>query len=253
MGGEAADGSGGRIQAGDEAAEAGGDGAEDMAVAESEDIQGLFPQPARYVLQYRRGENDSLVVSLDGAAIEPQVTWGTSPEMVLPVGGKLPVPGEEADPHRRDHIERALAYMGLEPEMPITDIALDKIFIGSCTNSRIEDLRAAAEVVRGKQRAASVKLAMVVPGSGLVKQQAEREGLDKVFTDAGFEWREPGCSVCSATNGEFVEKGHRCVSTTNRNFVGRQGPGARTHLAGPMMAAAAALTGRITDVRRLGG
>ncbi len=188
-------------------------------------------------------------VRLDAASIEPQVTWGTSPEMVAPISARIPDPADVEDPHRRDGYERALAYMGLEAQMPITDIAIDKVFIGSCTNSRIEDLRAAAQVVRGHRVAGSVKLAMVVPGSGLVKSQAEREGLDRVFTEAGFEWREPGCSMCLAMNADRLEAGERCASTSNRNFEGRQGQGGRTHLVSPEMAAAAAVSGHFVDVR----
>ncbi|MCA1245265.1 3-isopropylmalate dehydratase large subunit [Massilia sp. MS-15] len=191
------------------------------------------------------------VVQLDAAQILPQVTWGTSPEMVIPVDGRVPDPGQEPDAVRRDAIEKALAYMDLAPNTPIEDIRIDKVFIGSCTNSRIEDLRAAAEVVRGRRRAASVKLAMVVPGSGLVKEQAEREGLDRIFRDAGFEWREPGCSMCLAMNADRLEPGERCASTSNRNFEGRQGQGGRTHLVSPAMAAAAGIAGRFVDVRAL--
>ncbi len=191
------------------------------------------------------------VVELDAGAIEPQVTWGTSPEMVGPVGGRVPNPASLEDPVRRQSLERALQYMGLQPDTPITEIRIDKVFIGSCTNSRIEDLRAAAEVVKGRSVAASVKLAMVVPGSGLVKRQAEQEGLDRVFRDAGFEWREPGCSMCLAMNDDRLEPGERCASTSNRNFEGRQGAGGRTHLVSPAMAAAAAVAGRFVDVRSL--
>jgi 3-isopropylmalate/(R)-2-methylmalate dehydratase large subunit len=187
----------------------------------------------------------------DAAAIEPQVTWGTSPEMVVPVGGRVPDPDRERDESRRDGIAKALQYMGLEPNTAITDIAIDKVFIGSCTNSRIEDLRAAAAIARGRRVAASVKLALVVPGSGSVKAQAESEGLDRVFRDAGFEWREPGCSMCLAMNDDRLEPGERCASTSNRNFEGRQGAGGRTHLVSPAMAAAAAVAGRFVDVRRL--
>jgi 3-isopropylmalate/(R)-2-methylmalate dehydratase large subunit len=190
------------------------------------------------------------VVELDAASIEPQVTWGTSPEMVAPVGARVPDPAQVADATRRDGMRRALAYMGLEANMPIESIAIDKVFIGSCTNSRIEDLRAAAAVVKGKQKAASVKLAMVVPGSGLVKQQAEAEGLDQIFLAAGFEWREPGCSMCLAMNADRLEPGERCASTSNRNFEGRQGQGGRTHLVSPAMAAAAGIAGHFVDVRR---
>ena len=190
-------------------------------------------------------------VEIDAAAIRPQVTWGTSPEMVVPVDGRVPDPSEEKDPVKREALERALVYMGLDPRTPITDIAIDKVFIGSCTNSRIEDLRAAASVVKGRRVASRVKLAMVVPGSGLVKQQAESEGLDRVFRDAGFEWREPGCSMCLGMNDDRLSPGDRCASTSNRNFEGRQGAGGRTHLVSPAMAAAAALAGRFVDVRTL--
>ena len=192
------------------------------------------------------------VVRLDAAAIAPQVTWGTSPEMVTTVDGRVPDPAMQSDPVKRGSIEHALAYMGLAPNTPITEIAVDKVFIGSCTNSRIEDLRAAAAVAKGRHVAPNVKLAMVVPGSGLVKQQAEREGLDKVFTEAGFEWRDPGCSMCLAMNADRLEPGERCASTSNRNFEGRQGPGGRTHLVSPAMAAAAAVTGHFADVRKFG-
>jgi 3-isopropylmalate/(R)-2-methylmalate dehydratase large subunit len=188
---------------------------------------------------------------LDAAAIAPQVTWGTSPEMVVAVDARVPDPDRERDATRRDGMEKALAYMGLEPDTPITGIRVDKVFIGSCTNSRIEDLRQAAAVARGRRVAANVKLAMVVPGSGLVKAQAEAEGLDRVFRDAGFEWREPGCSMCLAMNDDRLEPGERCASTSNRNFEGRQGAGGRTHLVSPAMAAAAAVEGRFVDVRRL--
>jgi len=188
---------------------------------------------------------------LDAAAIAPQVTWGTSPEMVVAVDARVPDPDRERDATRRDGMEKALAYMGLEPDAPITGIRVDKVFIGSCTNSRIEDLRQAAAVARGRRVAPNVKLAMVVPGSGLVKAQAEAEGLDRVFRDAGFEWREPGCSMCLAMNDDRLEPGERCASTSNRNFEGRQGAGGRTHLVSPAMAAAAAVEGRFVDVRRL--
>ena len=191
------------------------------------------------------------VVTLDAGLIRPQVTWGTSPEMVTGVDGAVPDPMDEADPVKRAGIERALAYMGLTPRMPIRQITIDKVFIGSCTNSRIEDLRAAADVVRGKRVADGVKLALVVPGSGLVKRQAEEEGLDRVFSAAGFEWREPGCSMCLAMNADRLEPGERCASTSNRNFEGRQGPGGRTHLVSPAMAAAAAVVGHFVDVREL--
>jgi 3-isopropylmalate/(R)-2-methylmalate dehydratase large subunit len=188
---------------------------------------------------------------LDGASIAPQVTWGTSPEMVVAVDGRVPDPDRERDATRRDGMEKALSYMGLVPNTPMTDIRIDKVFIGSCTNSRIEDLRQAAAVARGRRVAQNVKLAMVVPGSGLVKAQAEAEGLDRVFRDAGFEWREPGCSMCLAMNDDRLEPGERCASTSNRNFEGRQGAGGRTHLVSPAMAAAAAVEGHFVDVRRL--
>ncbi len=191
------------------------------------------------------------VLSLDAAQVKPQVTWGTSPEMVTTVDGRVPDPSQIADAVKRHDMERALKYMGLAPNTPISEIRLDKIFIGSCTNSRIEDLRAAAEVVKGRHIAANIKLAMVVPGSGLVKQQAEQEGLDKIFRDAGFEWREPGCSMCLAMNEDRLAPGERCASTSNRNFEGRQGPGGRTHLVSPAMAAAAAVAGHFVDVREI--
>jgi 3-isopropylmalate/(R)-2-methylmalate dehydratase large subunit len=178
------------------------------------------------------------------------VTWGTSPEMVTTVDGRVPDPDKERDPVKRDAMEKALVYMGLTPNTPIENIRIDKVFIGSCTNSRIEDLRAAAAVVRGRQRASNVKLAMVVPGSGLVKEQAEREGLDRIFKAAGFEWREPGCSMCLAMNADRLEPGERCASTSNRNFEGRQGQGGRTHLVSPAMAAAAGIAGHFVDVSR---
>ncbi len=191
------------------------------------------------------------MIELDAAAIKPQVTWGTSPQMVTTIDGKVPDPNNEADPVKRGGIERALSYMGLHPNTPITDIKIDKVFIGSCTNSRIEDLRAAAQVVKGRHIAPTVRLAMVVPGSGQVKAQAEREGIDKVFTAAGFEWREPGCSMCLGMNEDQLSPGERCASTSNRTFEGRQGPGGRTHLVSPAMAAAAAIAGRFVDVREL--
>jgi 3-isopropylmalate/(R)-2-methylmalate dehydratase large subunit len=191
------------------------------------------------------------VVHLDATAIRPQVSWGTSPEMVVPVDARVPNPDQEPDEVKADGMRRALEYMGLQADTPITDIPVDKVFIGSCTNSRIEDLRAAAKVVEGRQVADNVKLAMVVPGSGLVKHQAEEEGLDKVFLAAGFEWREPGCSMCLAMNADRLEPGERCASTSNRNFEGRQGQGGRTHLVSPAMAAAAAVTGHFVDVREL--
>ena len=188
-------------------------------------------------------------VVLDAAKIEPQVTWGTSPEMVVTVDGKVPDPADAPSEVKKHDWERALKYMGLESGTPIERIQIDKVFIGSCTNSRIEDLREAAAVVRGRKKAANVKLAMVVPGSGLVKQQAEQEGLDRIFLDAGFEWREPGCSMCLAMNADRLEPGERCASTSNRNFEGRQGAGGRTHLVSPAMAAAAGIAGHFVDVR----
>lgn len=188
-------------------------------------------------------------VVLQAADIEPQVSWGTSPEMVVGVSDFVPNPANESDPIKRGSIERALDYMGLDAEQAITDIQLDRVFIGSCTNSRIEDLRAAAEIAQGNQVAATVKQAMVVPGSGLVKQQAEAEGLDKIFVAAGFEWRDPGCSMCLAMNADKLGAGEHCASTSNRNFEGRQGAGGRTHLVSPAMAAAAAIAGHFIDVR----
>ena len=193
--------------------------------------------------------NKSVVI--DAANVEPTVSWGTSPEDVVAVGGCVPSPDSFADPSKQDAARKSLDYMGLAPGTPIEDIAVENIFIGSCTNSRIEDLRAAAEVLKGRKKAPNVRWAIVVPGSGLVKRQAEDEGLDRIFTDAGFEWREPGCSACLAMNPDKVPPGERCASTSNRNFVGRQGPGSRTHLVSPAMAAAAAVTGRLADVRNL--
>ena len=212
-----------------------------------------------HALRYWRGlqsdadANWDAVVELDASQVQPQVTWGTSPEMVLGIDARVPDPEREKDANRRGAIERALRYMALEPNKPIADILIDKVFIGSCTNSRIEDLREAAAVVRrlGKRVAPNVKLAMVVPGSGLVKEQAEREGLDLLFMAAGFEWREPGCSMCLAMNADRLEPGERCASTSNRNFEGRQGAGGRTHLVSPAMAAAAAIEGHFVDVRQL--
>jgi len=189
-------------------------------------------------------------VALNAADIIPQVTWGTSPEMVVSVDGTVPDPDKEKDPTRREGMERALVYMGLKPRTPIQDIMIDKVFIGSCTNSRIEDLRAAASIAKGKHVASNIKVAMVVPGSGPVKAQAEKEGLDRVFIEAGFEWREPGCSMCLAMNADRLEPGERCASTSNRNFEGRQGDGGRTHLVSPAMAAAAAIAGHFVDVRQ---
>src|SRR5512144_517613 len=197
------------------------------------------------------GADFDTVVTIDAAAVSPQVTWGTSPEMVIPIEGRIPDPDHERDAARREGIERALEYMGLTPNTPIGDVRIDKVFIGSCTNSRIEDLRIAAGIVRGRRIAPNVRLALVVPGSGLVKAQAEREGLDQVFRAAGFEWREPGCSMCLAMNDDRLEPGERCASTSNRNFEGRQGAGGRTHLVSPAMAAAAAIAGHFVDVRRL--
>jgi 3-isopropylmalate/(R)-2-methylmalate dehydratase large subunit len=187
----------------------------------------------------------------DAATIRPQVTWGTSPEMVVSIEDRVPDPDREKDATRREGMERALSYMGLQPNTPMTQIPVDKVFIGSCTNSRIEDLRQAAAVAQGRQVAKNIRLALVVPGSGLVKAQAEAEGLDRVFRAAGFEWREPGCSMCLAMNDDRLEPGERCASTSNRNFEGRQGNGGRTHLVSPAMAAAAAIAGHFVDVRRL--
>ena len=192
------------------------------------------------------------IVELDAREILPQVSWGTSPEMVLSIEGRVPDPEKEKDANKRSAIERALAYMGLEPGKALNDLYIDKVFIGSCTNSRIEDMREAAAVVTriGQKVAKNVKLALVVPGSGLVKEQAEREGLDKIFIAAGFEWREPGCSMCLAMNADRLEPGERCASTSNRNFEGRQGAGGRTHLVSPAMAAAAAVHGHFVDIRK---
>jgi 3-isopropylmalate/(R)-2-methylmalate dehydratase large subunit len=193
------------------------------------------------------------VVELRAEEIAPQVTWGTSPEMVLAISERVPDPEKERDPNKRSAMERALEYMNLVPNAPLSSIAVDKVFIGSCTNSRIEDIRAAAKIVDriGKKVASNVKLAMVVPGSGLVKAQAEREGLDRIFKAAGFEWREPGCSMCLAMNADRLEPGERCASTSNRNFEGRQGNGGRTHLVSPAMAAAAAIEGHFVDIRKI--
>jgi len=193
------------------------------------------------------------VVRIDAAGIQPQVSWGTSPEMVVSVDAAVPDPDEEANAVKAEGMRRALTYMGLQPGTPIGEIAIDKVFIGSCTNSRIEDMRAAAAVARGRKVAGNVALALVVPGSGLVKRQAEAEGLDRIFLDAGFEWREPGCSMCLAMNADRLEPGERCASTSNRNFESRQGQGGRTHLVSPAMAAAAAIAGHFTDVRELQG
>ena len=212
-----------------------------------------WDQAVRYwkTLQSDAGAHFDLTVELDATQIPPQVTWGTSPEMVTDINGRVPDPEKEKDANKRDAIERALTYMGLEPNKPMNDIFIDKVFIGSCTNSRIEDMREAAAVVKklGQKVAKNVRLAMVVPGSGLVKEQAEREGLDVIFKAAGFEWREPGCSMCLAMNADRLEPGERCASTSNRNFEGRQGAGGRTHLVSPAMAAAAAVHGHFVDVR----
>jgi 3-isopropylmalate/(R)-2-methylmalate dehydratase large subunit len=213
----------------------------------------------RHAVQYWRTLHSDVdakfdqVVELRADEIQPQVTWGTSPEMVLPISERVPDPEKERDPNKRSAMERALQYMNLTPNTLLTNIPIDKVFIGSCTNSRIEDLRAAAKVVDrlGKKVSSTIKLALVVPGSGLVKAQAEREGLDRVFKAAGFEWREPGCSMCLAMNSDRLEPGERCASTSNRNFEGRQGAGGRTHLVSPAMAAAAAIEGHFVDVRKI--
>ncbi len=213
----------------------------------------MFEQAARYwtTLHSDVGATFDRIVDLDAAAITPQVTWGTSPEMVTSITGSVPEPAKETDPVKREAMERALQYMGLDPGTLMADIRIDKVFIGSCTNSRIEDLRAAAGIVRGRHIADNIKLAMVVAGSGLVKRQAEVEGLDKIFLAAGFEWREPGCSMCLGMNEDRLSPGERCASTSNRNFEGRQGAGGRTHLVSPEMAAAAAIAGRFADVRQI--
>ena len=215
----------------------------------------LFDQAAAYwrTLQSDPGAKFDSVVEIDASTLRPQVTWGTSPEMVLAIDERVPDPDKEKDANKRGAIERALTYMGLQPNKAITDIVIDKVFIGSCTNSRIEDLRDAAAVVKklGRKVAGNVKLALVVPGSGLVKAQAEAEGLHLIFRGAGFEWREPGCSMCLAMNADKLEPGERCASTSNRNFEGRQGNGGRTHLVSPAMAAAAAIEGHFVDVRRI--
>ncbi|MBB4640838.1 3-isopropylmalate dehydratase large subunit [Rhizorhapis suberifaciens] len=197
------------------------------------------------------GAKFDATVTLNAADIAPNVTWGTSPEDVVPITGEVPDPESFADASKRAAALKALDYMGLHKGQKMQDVAVEHIFIGSCTNSRIEDLRAAASVLKGRHLAGSIKQALVVPGSGLVKRQAEAEGLDRIFTEAGFEWREPGCSACLGMNPDKVPSGERCASTSNRNFMGRQGPGARTHLVSPTMAAAAAVTGRLTDVREL--
>ncbi len=217
----------------------------------------LAPQGAHWdaavaawrTLRSDAGATFDRTIELKASEIQPQVTWGTSPEMVVEIGGQVPDPADATDAVRREGWQRALNYMGLSAKTPMGEIGIDKVFIGSCTNARIEDLRAAAEVVRGRRKAASVKLALVVPGSGLVKQQAEAEGLDAVFRAAGFEWREPGCSMCLAMNADRLEPGERCASTSNRNFEGRQGQGGRTHLVSPAMAAAAGIAGHFVDVR----
>lgn len=213
----------------------------------------MWDQAVEYwrTLHSDEGAHFDRVIKLDAANVQPQVTWGTSPEMVLPITGNVPDPALEKDPVKRASMERALEYMGLEPNTPLTDIQPDRVFIGSCTNSRIEDIRAAAAVVKGKKVAANITQAMVVPGSGLVKRQAEKEGLDKILLEAGFEWREPGCSMCLAMNADRLEPGERGASTSNRNFEGRQGQGGRSHLVSPAMAAAAAVAGHFVDVREL--
>jgi 3-isopropylmalate/(R)-2-methylmalate dehydratase large subunit len=213
----------------------------------------LWDQAVAYwrTLQSDAGAQFDHVITLDAASIRPQVTWGTSPEMVVSIDGRVPDPANAPDAVKRGDWERALQYMGLQANTPIREISIDKVFIGSCTNGRIEDMRAAAAVAKGRKVAANVKLAMVVPGSGLVKAQAEREGLDKIFTEAGFEWRDPGCSMCLAMNDDRLAPGERCASTSNRNFEGRQGQGGRTHLVSPEMAAAAAIAGHFVDVSSL--
>lgn len=213
----------------------------------------LWDQAVSYWMSLRSdpGAIFDLMVTLNGSELIPQVTWGTSPEMVVGIDGRVPDPEQETDIAKREGIEQALEYMGLEPNTSLTDIEVDKVFIGSCTNSRIEDIRVAAKVVKGKRVATNVQLAMVVPGSGLVKAQAEQEGLDKIFIAAGFEWRQPGCSMCLAMNNDRLEAGERCASTSNRNFEGRQGAGGRTHLVSPAMAASAAIHGTFVDVREM--
>lgn len=213
--------------------------------------KGLLWEQAIAYWRTLKSDEDAIfdrTVRMDATRIKPQVTWGTSPEMVASVNGRVPAPSDIVDVVKRNAVIRALEYMDLQPHMPITEIYLDKIFIGSCTNSRIEDLRAAAAVVAGKKIASNIKLAMVVPGSGLVKSQAEQEGLDRIFREAGFEWRDPGCSMCLAMNEDRLSSGERCASTSNRNFEGRQGPGGRTHLVSPAMAAAAAIAGHFVDI-----
>lgn len=213
---------------------------------------GQWDQAVTYwrTLHSDAGAKFDAVVELDAAQIKPQVTWGTSPEMVVAVDGRVPDPAAMSDTGKREGAQRALQYMGLRANTPITEIKVDKVFIGSCTNGRIEDMRAAAAVAQGKKVAPNVKLALVVPGSGLVKAQAEQEGLDKIFIAAGFEWRDPGCSMCLAMNDDRLEPGERCASTSNRNFEGRQGQGGRTHLVSPAMAAAAAIAGHFVDVSK---
>jgi 3-isopropylmalate/(R)-2-methylmalate dehydratase large subunit len=213
---------------------------------------GAWEQALAYwrTLPSDRGALYDREVVIEAAEIAPQVTWGTSPEAVLPITGSVPDPAAEPDEDRRRAIERALDYMGLKPGTPLKEIKIDRVFIGSCTNGRIEDLRAVAEVVKGRKVAPWVQ-AMVVPGSGLVKNQAEEEGLDRILKEAGFDWREPGCSMCLAMNPDRLEPGERCASTSNRNFEGRQGRGGRTHLVSPAMAAAAAVAGRLADVREI--
>jgi len=188
-------------------------------------------------------------ITIDAAGIKPQVTWATSPEMVVAIDARVPDPAVETDQVKANGMQQALDYMGLSASMPMNEISIDKVFIGSCTNSRLEDLQQAADVIKGRRVAANVKQALVVPGSGLIKQQAEQQGLDKIFVDAGFEWRDPGCSMCLAMNADRLESGERCASTSNRNFEGRQGQGGRTHLVSPAMAAAAAIAGHFVDVR----
>jgi len=214
---------------------------------------GAYEQAVSYwkTLPSDPGAKYDTEIKLSTADIAPQVTWGTSPEDVLPITGNVPNPGDVADENKRRAMERALDYMGLKPGTKLTDVAIDRVFIGSCTNGRIEDLREVAKIAQGKKVASNVN-AMVVPGSGLVKQQAEAEGLDKILVEAGFEWREPGCSMCLAMNPDKLKPGERCASTSNRNFEGRQGRGGRTHLLSPAMAAAAAITGKLADVRQLG-
>ena len=212
-----------------------------------------FEQAVEYwkTLPSDEGAHYDKIVEIDAADIIPQVTWGTSPEDVVPVNGNVPAPSDAKDPGKQKAIARSLEYMGLTAGTNIEDIRIDRVFIGSCTNGRIEDLRAAAVIAKGRKVADHVS-AMVVPGSGLVKEQAEAEGLHEIFLEAGFEWREPGCSMCLAMNPDRLEPGERCASTSNRNFEGRQGRGGRTHLLSPAMAVAAAVTGHLTDVRKLG-